>query len=428
VNALRTAAESLRAGRTQEGLEAAAAVLRGAPDDAGALHLVGVALTRLGRNGEAVEALERAVGLAPRSAGCHLALGNALRRLGHPARARSSYEQALALEPDNSAAGYQLALCRHDAGEYRPAISLLHAIALRDPMDFEASHRLVSWVAEEVTRAGPARAAGLGVRADEPPAWKSISVGFCSIDPARERSARRGLEAALAPTPCEFHVVRNPPSLAQGLNRVLEAAQGELVILCHDDIEVLAPRLDVALRGALGHADIAGVAGATHAAGPAVLWAGQPHVHGWVTYPRGDELEVAPLSLRCGNIAGIEALDGVFMAMRRDVAKSLRFDAEIFDGFHFYDLDFTYRAHLAGMRLCVTTDVLLVHASEGSFDDSWRRYADRFVAKHPGLGEPQGSPHWYGARVASRGQALAFYDELRTLDRARGGTTESPHG
>ena len=81
----------------------------------------------------------------------------------------------------------------------------------------------------------------------------------------------------------------------------------------------------------------------------------------------------------------MQSLDGVFMAMRRETLGELRFDERTFDGFHFYDLDFSYRAHLAGLRLAVSTDILVLHASEGQFADDWKRYAARFLGKFPSL-------------------------------------------
>ena len=413
---LRAAAEHLRAGRDQQGLEAAQQALQAAPGDVGALHLCGVGLTRLGRAREAVSALMEAVRLAPQSAPCHLALGNALRQLPDLPAARQAYQAAVALDPESSAARYQLAHCQREAGDHRAAVATLHGLALLDPKDFDARQRLVGWIAEDVLREGVHSAGPAAMQATVESPWGRVSVGFCTIDPVREKAAREALQAALAPAACDFHIVRNPRSLAEGFNQVLDAAQGDLVILCHDDIEFLAPRLDLSLHRALAGADVAGVAGATHVGGPAVLWSGHPHIHGWVTYPRGEALEVAPLSLGSGIVPGMQALDGVFLAMRREAAGKLRFDAQTFDGFHFYDLDFTYRAHLAGLRLCVTTEVLLLHASEGTFAEEWRRYAERFMGKFPGLRQAQGQPHWYGARLPTRRHALAFYETLRALD------------
>ncbi len=65
--------------------------------------------------------------------------------------------------------------------------------------------------------------------------------------------------------------------------------------------------------------------------------------------------------------------------MRRHVWEATRFDAERYDGFHFYDLDFTWRASGAGARLAVPADLTLFHASQGRYGEAWRRYARRFV-------------------------------------------------
>ena len=72
-------------------------------------------------------------------------------------------------------------------------------------------------------------------------------------------------------------------------------------------------------------------------------------------------------------------VDGAFIAVRRHVWETTRFDPVRFDGFHLYDLDFTRRASAGGARLAVPSDLLLFHASQGRYSDEWRRYARRFV-------------------------------------------------
>ena len=183
------------------------------------------------------------------------------------------------------------------------------------------------------------------------------------------------------------------------------------MILCHDDLEVATPDLAGALARAFAKADVVGVVGADRVSGPAVLWAGHPHLHGQVAYPRGAQFEAAPLSLRRGVVPGMQALDGVFIALGPG-ARPHRYDDRTFDGFHFYDLDFSYRAHLAGLRLAITTDVMLVHDSEGRFGEEWNAYAQRFLAKFPSLRAEAGSPHWYGARVPDLAGLRAFAHRL----------------
>jgi GT2 family glycosyltransferase len=83
-------------------------------------------------------------------------------------------------------------------------------------------------------------------------------------------------------------------------------------------------------------------------------------------------------------VPGVQALDGVFLAARAATARALRFDEAAFDHFHLYDLDFTFRAHLAGARLAVCRDLVLLHASRGSYDARWEAYRERFERKFAG--------------------------------------------
>jgi GT2 family glycosyltransferase len=113
---------------------------------------------------------------------------------------------------------------------------------------------------------------------------------------------------------------------------------------------------------------------------------------------------------------GVEALDGVFFATRREVAERIRFDAETFDGWHGYDTDFTFRCHLAGYRIAVCLDVPLIHFSNGNVDREWLRYAARFGAKHAAsLGTEPGPWLDVKCRVRTPADVLATFDDLDTL-------------
>ena len=399
--------EHLRAGRDEQALAAcnAAPALDAHP---GLLQLSGVALARLGRIEEAIAVARRVAALAPSSA-ASMALGNALVRGGLLEDASAAFREALERDPSNTAAAFNAGKAMLAVGRCEEAIPLLWRHARAQPGDFAAQQVLVDAAAAQV-RGQPA-----GSRpASLPISLGRVAIGMCSIDGVRERSAVASLARALQGSQCSFTVVHDATSLASAYNGILDAADADVVILCHDDIEVISGPMGQALAAALAAADIVGVAGARQVRGPAVLWAGHPHVHGWVTYPREGALDAAPLSFEHGVIPGMQALDGVFLALGRN-AQRLRFDPQAFDGFHFYDLDFTYRAHLAGMRLAVSTDIRLVHRSEGDFGDAWRRQAAAFQRKYPTFTQPAGPAHWYGARLPDKGQVNAFYDLLSTL-------------
>ena len=81
---------------------------------------------------------------------------------------------------------------------------------------------------------------------------------------------------------------------------------------------------------------------------------------------------------------GLQALDGLLLATRRETALRLAFDETTFDGWQLYDLDFSLRAAQTGLDCATCNDVLVVTDSPGSQDEHWRKYAQRFVAKHKG--------------------------------------------
>src|SRR5262249_36515700 len=129
--------------------------------------------------------------------------------------------------------------------------------------------------------------------------------------------------------------------------------------------------------------DVVGVIGGTQVTGPLASWAGHPHLRGWITHHVAGKSEWDVDILDPRPFAGeVRILDGVLLAARREVFAAVRFDAVTFDGFHGYDIDWSYRAALAGFRVGVAGDLLLVHASRGKYDEVWEQYADRFCLKH----------------------------------------------
>ena len=210
-----------------------------------------------------------------------------------------------------------------------------------------------------------------------------VSIILCSADDKRFEAASR-MYRRLLTGPLETIRVVGARSLADGYNRAFAQSHGELVILAHEDVQVLTGSFETALRGHMGRFDLIGVAGTTKLIGPKWFTAGAPYIYGQVAHP-ADEAGVFAVSIYSAasrSVGGIQALDGLFLAARRHVLERVPFDAETFDGFHLYDLDFTFRAHHAKFRLGVASDLHLFHASGGRFDAAWDRYAARFTRKH----------------------------------------------
>lgn len=344
-----------------------------------------------------------------------LSAGNALLSDGDPRAAAQSFRRAIACDAGFAAAHNNLGIALRRAGEWREAALAFRRAARLNPADFDALQNVVSTLGQGIASGAQP------FRGSEPApfdgAGEGVSVVVCSIDEKRLSRMRASFAAALGGLDHEFVVIRDARCLAEAYARALGACRHEVVVFAHDDLELAAERPLSCLTGALGQCDVVGVAGSRRVHGPAVNWDGHPHIHGWVAYPCADGAgwDATLYSLESGLLHGMQALDGLLIAVRRDTARRIGFDAETFDGFHFYDLDFTYRAWRQGLRLAVSTDLVVFHASQGNFGPEWNRYAERFRAKFPELDAPAGTHHSYGFRLASSGDVARFYDAVRGL-------------
>src|SRR5436190_991368 len=89
-----------QAGRLQHAEALYRKALQKDPDDANALHLLGVVAYQCGEVGTALQLIERALPVLPEVPDVHLNYVNALRETGKLAEAVASYRRAIALAPD----------------------------------------------------------------------------------------------------------------------------------------------------------------------------------------------------------------------------------------------------------------------------------------------------------------------------------------
>jgi GT2 family glycosyltransferase len=209
-----------------------------------------------------------------------------------------------------------------------------------------------------------------------------ISVVICSVTPAKYKAVCASYARCLAGTTSEIVGIHDARSLCEGFNRGMRRAKGGVLVFSHDDVEHLAPALGPVLDRHLHQADVVGVAGTTRLVGMNWAHSGIQHAHGIVTHPAGVQFEVSLYGVTAPLMQGMQALDGVFFATRREVAETIRFDEDTFDGWHGYDTDFTYRCHQAGLQVAVAFDIPLVHYSLADVDEAWLKYDARFRAKH----------------------------------------------
>ena len=238
-----------------------------------------------------------------------------------------------------------------------------------------------------------------------------ISLIMCSRDDARFSSANATYAKALAGTDHELIRIPDARSMSEGYNRALSQAKGDLILLSHDDIELLSP--DSFASRLLGHMerfDVLGVAGTTRLMGPAWFNAGPPWLYGQLVHPDPEpgHYRVSLFGAPARSMGSMQAVDGVLMCVRRPVFDKVQFD-ERYTRFHLYDIDFSFTAHLAGFRVGCAFDLDIHHKSAGSFKDpDWEAAGRAFIAKYEKqLAPPEFPVKWQGSvsKVSSLAEA-----------------------
>lgn len=175
-------------------------------------------------------------------------------------------------------------------------------------------------------------------------------------------------ERGFAGPDCEFLYLDNSQSNAfdafAGYNLFLTEAQGDYVILCHQDI-LLLEQGRAALEARMAELDgldpawaLCGNAGGAQSGGLAVR----------ITDPHGADQSVGTFPARAA------ALDENFIVARRDANLALSHDLH---GFHLYGTDLCIVADMLG-RSAYVIDFHLHHKSAGKTDGSF--YAARLAA------------------------------------------------
>lgn len=216
-----------------------------------------------------------------------------------------------------------------------------------------------------------------------------LSFIICSINDERFDAICANIARCVTGISYEVVRARNAKSLTAAYNRGIEMSRGELLVFCHDDIEIMQADFGQRLLADFEQYDVFGVAGTSRMVDGYWGTAGQPLLFGQVLQKDQEEDKDQPkdsytlymFDFHDKPMPQIQGLDGLFIAARREAAEQIRFDQERFDGFHLYDADFSFRAHLAGLRVGVSRWILLFHQSHGDKNAEWQRGMERFQEK-----------------------------------------------
>ena len=174
--------------------------------------------------------------------------------------------------------------------------------------------------------------------------------------------------------------------ICSAYNKGVAAAKGEILVFVHDDVFFVEGGWGAALREKIQDETIGliGVAGTEYlfAENPGWILAGRPFIHGHVIHElnNGATYNLTVFSWEKKD-REVVAVDGLFFAVRKSLFNNIEFDEKNFDDFHFYDMDICMQVRKTH-RCIVTWDILVKHQSGGAFDETWKKYAAKFIQKY----------------------------------------------
>ena len=173
-------------------------------------------------------------------------------------------------------------------------------------------------------------------------------------------------------------------SLTEVYNKILNDSKNDIVILCHDDIYFDSKNWGQKI---LKHFKrnpnygILGLAGTTHMPKSAKWWEDFSKMKGIVNHEHEGKKWESKYSSSLGNqIDDVVLVDGLFIVINKNKIKQ-PFNKEI-KGFHFYDVDFSFRNFIDDVKIGVMYDVRVTHKSIGQTNEQWEKNREIFAEKY----------------------------------------------
>ncbi len=219
---------------------------------------------------------------------------------------------------------------------------------------------------------------------------KKISIGFCSQKPdynfikhLNNIFGKRKIDVINKTANDE-----NRKTISQAYNEIIRESKNDIIVLCHNDIiflnNDLADVVDLLFTANYEYGIIGLVGGTSVSATPPIDWCGFNRkkygrwIQGYKFQKKGDDYFKLSMHEKT-QLKDVIVCDGLLLMINRTKIKKL-FD-ETNQTFHFYDLDFCLANYLEGVKVGVTTDILVRHDSEGNYDAHDFKYQESMFLK-----------------------------------------------
>ena len=178
-------------------------------------------------------------------------------------------------------------------------------------------------------------------------------------------------------------------SLTKAYNRGLEQAKNDVVVFCHDDINIETKQWGNKLLKQFERNPeyaIIGVAGSKNMPVSGKWWENPKQMYGRVKHTKDGKSWLSAYSDDLGQeLEEVVNIDGVFFSVHKSRIKQ-GFNESV-KGFHFYDVTFSFENYLSGVKVGVSTLIKINHHSIGITNDEWEKnrieFANKFAPNLP---------------------------------------------
>lgn len=210
-----------------------------------------------------------------------------------------------------------------------------------------------------------------------------ISIVYCTREHKPEHSEHLKKTCGL-PKAEVIEYVNNGEGLTKVYNKFLKETKYDIVVFCHDDIEIRTKNWGEKL---LKHYKrnpefgILGVAGSKELQSSGKWWEDARKMYGQVYHTQNGKTWLSAYSKHIGNlIEETVIVDGVFFSVNKNVIKDGF--GEDFEGFHFYDIDFCFKNYINGVKVGVHFNIEINHYSVGETNEQWEINRNQFSEKY----------------------------------------------
>jgi hypothetical protein len=178
-------------------------------------------------------------------------------------------------------------------------------------------------------------------------------------------------------------------SLTQVYNKILNEAENDIVVFCHDDLKFDTTgwmyKIESHFKKNPDYG-IIGLAGTKYMPVSGRWWEMQSSMFGIVNHESEGKKWESKYSKDIGNkLEPTIIVDGLFFAVNKKTIVET-FDESV-EGFHFYEIDFCFRNYLKFVKIGVCTDIRVTHLSVGETNEQWEInrtiFAEKFAEKLP---------------------------------------------